>query len=252
MNIQYSYKFSVETMGNDSSLDLCFINSLEHKLNLEGAVRIPQIILKPNATYDQQFHGFIRKISEGNTILPHLIYNDVEQIIITKSCNIIVFISSADEITPTFLNKLRNSHIRIFIIYSNENIINFSKFLHEIRKIFELLPKHEFSLVTLLAQRKRTWKIFTHSNLSCKEKQKYRLIELCRVNGTHVDIQSVDVGQKCPFHTLVTNKKPFVLYNDETGFYGGIEIALMNTLTEKLKLNFEFILNNNSETLDYK
>lgn len=144
VNIQYSYTSLEETMGTEYSLDLCFIKCLEQQLDVQNSARIPQIILTPNATHNQQFDEFVWKISQSNTVLPHLIYNDVEKITIEKSHNVMLFISSSDEITPTFLDKLRNSHARIYIIYSNENI----KFWLEIREIFDLLPRHEFSLVT--------------------------------------------------------------------------------------------------------
>lgn len=244
-NLHIQRIFSEHNIG-DFTVDSCFMKCLEQALYIEKTIRSPHIILKPTSTENQLFRGFVRIISQNDTILPHLIYDDVKRIRIEENSNVILFLKSSNEITTAFLEKLRYSHLRINIIYSNENFINSS----EIRKIFDILPRKEFSSVTLLIHSERTdktWRIFSHN--TCNRYEKYRLIGLCREHRTGVNIQTLDSiawTEKCILPTLVTNKKPFVFYYKKKEFYGGIEVNLMNTLAEKLNMTLNLILKNNT------
>lgn len=236
--------------GQNTETDLCLLTVFNYADNLLS----PLFIVEPKLLNSVQFISFIDGYIQNNTLQPYSIYNNFEQIrITTEKVNILMFITSIDEITPYILNKLNGSNVDIFIVYSNKIIQN--GFTPEIEKVFDLFGQIVLKRVFLLVQRnskKITWRIYVQIDPNCDRNNKYQLIGLCRGNETHASM-TVSKDDKpfhtCPLYILLTIKDPFVLYSKETGFYSGIEISLARTLAEKLNLNFTFILNDNSASV---
>lgn len=222
-------------------VDFCVLDNLTRFLSLQNSLRNTLVIIKPEQSSLISFEEYFEKISTNGLLWPYTIYGDSDKSKFSENNMLLMFISSPFDLRHPLLDRLRNLHMKIYIVYSDLGDTNVE--VGAIQPIYYLLPKKEFNFVVLFVQKggkATTCRIFTPSNFKCRRVE------------TDLQSPSSNVNQhgKCVLNVLVTIKEPFILYDIEKGFYGGIEIFLLKTLSEKLNIDLKFIINDGSDIDD--
>lgn len=243
-------QFLSETLAAHSSTDLtlpCIMGELNYFFHQRNTLRNPLIVLKPTID-DISFNNFISFVQQSSekVLWPYVVYDNplVYPLIPHRDANIILFVSSPNDVTQ----HLSLEHLKyndIYIIYSNKTQTDVNAFKIQIGKIFNSMSMRNITRGIVLAERASkvaTWRVYAPLEQNCAQRNGFKLISLCHFNGSDVDIiRSSNLHKGCALNVLISENLPFTYYDGNKGFRKGIDIALIYTLAQKLKLNLNFL-----------
>lgn len=168
----------------------------------------------------------------------------------------------------TQLKQLQINYKLIHIIYIDlsQPWLTEAQFIKQIRFVFRTFVTR-FGVDIILAVQKPlssggggyVWQFYQQINDNCKNNNalNIEIVQECAFSSNHTSFRTFKRSppiRKCPLMVDIKKIAPFILHDKHKGFYGGIELLMLKTISEKLNITQIYSMAKNTNegaTVDY-
>lgn len=164
--------------------------------------------------------------------------------------NVVLFVSSSADIGPEYANvDLTNT--RIFLI-----VANVYPTLNNIRSMCRKFGSSITEVVVMAKMGENIWKFCKYVNDRCSVQKKFlEVVGECENDAVSTNIRYLSSNlhkerNSCPLIVATNQFEPFTYYDEDKGFYSGIDYLIVKSISARLQQDVKFIRIGNDSAAD--